>query len=430
MARSVRALAVAIAFAVAGSAQVVVDPCGPGVLGTPSTSPELGSAGLGVAEVAQLALVPNPSGSGWLGSATVKRIGNVDFDVLAFSWSGPGTAPVADATLDALNGPGDEGSCSLSHDGRALVMDCGAGNPASAIGNHPILATRATSSGPFTVVGDLGGMFPAFPGYYDPRLGRADLDDDGTLDDVVFFTTPTGGIDAGKLDRVSGAVTSRTIAIPPLSHLPGFVSCHSPAPACDRNGVTRGLWFAVHSASSGSDAYWYPGIATALHPQATALGRRGHAVFDDGAAWDANPAVLRGTVYFARAAGAAFGDPLRIDAFTLSSAAVVASAGGPATHVGLLPSPRWTAPFAAAINLGYAQFATPITPASFGFLGVGHVCVVPMMAIGVSAANGEITLSYPVAAGLPRGVVLLQALALETNRNELWASNVAWLELR
>jgi hypothetical protein len=412
------------------SAQVYVDPCGPAVFANPSLSQELGPALLGASELAQLELVPAPGANGWLGCATVKRLGAGDFDVVAFTWQGPGSTPVLDAALNALNGPGDEASAALSHDGLALVMDCGVGNAASAIGNHPILATRATASGPFSVVGDLGGSFPAFPGYYDPQLGRCDLDQDGVIDDVVYFSAANGGIEVGKLDRANGAVSQIVVAIPPLPHIAGFQFCHSPAPADDVNGITRGLWFAVHATGTGSDAYWYPGIASSLYPQGNALGLVPYAAFDDATAWNANPAVLRGSTWFARAAGPVYGDPLRIDAFTLTSASIRAAGGGTATHVGQLPFQRWTAPIAAAVNLGYAQFLTPFAPSFFGLAGYGHLCVIPAMAIGVGTANGEFQLSYTLAPGLPRVLVLAQAAALEPVRNELYLSNKAWLELR
>lgn len=414
------------AVAATSTAQLVIDPCGPAVFGTPLGNADLGNLNLNVTEVGQVCLIPNPAGPGYLGHATVKKIGATDWDAMSFTWAGPGSAPTVTTDCDGLNGTADEYQVSLSWDGLATVLDCGTGNPNSGGANRPILATRATPSGPFTVVGLLGGSFPATAGYYDPQLGHFDIDRDGTLDDVVYWAAASGGISAGKLNRATGAVTNVITAIAPQTQVPGFQFCHSPTPQNDSIGITRGLYFSVYALNTGSDAHYFPGEAMAHYLTAPTAA---YALFDDGTSWDANPGILKGNAYYARAV-AGYGDPLLIENFTLSNCSIAAATGGSVAHFGFFPLSLSGATMFCAVNYGFAMLPTPLPPSFAGLVGWGNLCVAPSFSLGVTPANSEFGLGYSLPAGLPTGTLLAEAVALNIATSEVFISNVAILELR
>lgn len=419
------ALSCAALGATAG-AQIVIDPCGPGVFGTPVTNPDLGNLNLGVTEVGQIWVIPNPSGPGYLGHATVEKIGQTNYDAMSFTWAGPGNVPVVTTDCDSLNGSGDEFQCSLSIDGLLTVLDCGAGNPNTGGANRPLLASRAIPSGSFTVVGPLTTGFPSAAGYYDPQLGRFDIDRDGTIDDVVYWAAAAGGIDVGKLNRTTGAVTNVITAIPPQTQVTGFQFCHSPAPVYDSLGITRALIFSVYALNTGSDGWFFPGEAKAHYLPAN---NAAYAFYDDGVNWDANPAILKGTAMYARAAGG-YGDPLVIEHASLGHSSVPAATGGTATHFGFLPLSVSGATVISAVNFGFTQLPTPIPPGFFNLAGWGNVCVVPDMSLGVGVVGSEFGLSFPVPGGLSPGAIFAQAVHLNITSTEVYLSNVALLVLR
>ncbi|MGE0144611.1 MAG: hypothetical protein AB7T19_15110 [Planctomycetota bacterium] len=432
-----KALMTALAGIVAGSlsAQVIVDPCGPGVFGTPGPNADLGNLnwdtttnglGFNITEVAQVFLVANPAGGYW-GSATVKKSTGTDFDAITFSWAGPGNQPVANADANSLNGTADEFQMSLSTDGLITVLDAGAGNPNTGGANRPFLASRATPSGPFTFVATISGAFPSAAGYYDPQLGRYDLDQNGTVDDVLYWAAPSGGIDCGILNRATGAISATRTAIPALS-VAGFQFCHSPTPQYDATGVSHALIFSVFASATGSDSYYYPGRNSADYPGATLAGLQPYAMFDDGTNWDANPALVRGSAYYARATGG-YTDPLLVEFFSMSGMSVSASAGGTGTIYGALPLGQSTSILTGAINIG-APVPSPLPVSAFGLNGFGNLCIAPFASVGTGSTTGDFAVNLTFPAGFPAGALPMQGVMLNVLTQEVYLSNVAYLELR
>lgn len=411
------------------SAQVVVDPCGPAVIGTPATTTDLNNLAFNVTEVGQLFLIPNPAGPGYLGHATVKKLSRTDWDAMSFTWAGPGNPPVITTDCDALNGTGDEFQCSLSRDGLVTVLDTGIGNINSTIGNHPIIAVRATPSGPFTVIGDIGGGFPPAPGYYDPQLARFDLDQNGSIDDVIYYAAPSGGIGAGIINRTTGVVTNVVTAVAPLTGQAGFQFCHSPTPQYDANNVSHALVFSAYNTSSSSDGYYYPGTNSDAYPTASSFGLVGYCFYNDGTNWDANPALLQGTAYYARAA-ASYGDPLKVEMNTLSGISVRAATGGSGTLNGMFPLSMSSSILVGAINIGFSTLPTPIPISVLGLNGAGSICVPPTVSVNAVAANAEYSIPLTIPAGLSPGALFAQGVAVDVITGNAYCSNVAYIEWR
>ncbi len=420
--RSLVLLLLLAAVAAGGlAAQVPLDLCRPPLVSGPTPVAELGATAFGVAAVAQLAVVPDGSG-GFEGIATVRPIGgSTGFDLVDFTWAGPGTWPVVTAAANALNGPDDEFQGSLDRSRLAILFDSGPSHPIGA--GDACIASRAGLGGAFGSIQPLVGV-PAGP--IDPALGRIA----GTA--VVYFVTApdtiaVGDIDIDPVSPAYGHVTNVRDAVV-AGTIGGLVTLHSPAPQFDAAGDTVGLALAAWIAGTGSDAWYQSAAECAAFPLAAAAGRLLFALDEHGADWLGNPLVARGTAIYAHGLGNGYLDPERYDYFPLTSASVPQT-GGIAHFVAQLPLGE-SAPFAGVLELG-VRMATPLDPRLLGFPGAGLLCVTPILTSPAGLfAGGELAFDLPVPAVAPGAVLDAQCLSVDPLSGRVWMSNAAVLEVR
>ena len=433
-----KALFTLLASAAVGAplfAQATLDPCGPAVwhidpvtgakTNVPGDYPELNNLAFNVTGVAQLCLIPNPgTGPQYIGSATVQKIGATDFDVITFDYT-PGSNPVVTTYADTLNGTGDEFQASTSFNGLALCCDTGAGNP---IGNGTaIVATRTalgTAFGNAVVISGVPG------GYIDPCLGRI------ANRNVLFYADSTGPIFVGDIDLNPtspnyGVVTSIRTAVPSQVAVPGFRFNHSPSSAYDNNGDTVGLQHSVYSSPGGSDCWYQSAPDLSQFNTAPSIhGMKSYPLFEDGTAWNNNPAVLKGTSIYAHSG--TYTDVRRIEAVTLSSC-YLSAIGGSVRNTLQTPMSTWNDTVISAVNYGFVLLPTPIDPNIIpGLSGYGRMCLATAVAISTGPmVGGEAVSSFPFVGSVPVGAVMLaEGVLLNLTTLEVYLSNVGYVEFR
>ncbi|MBK8979821.1 MAG: hypothetical protein IPM29_28315 [Planctomycetes bacterium] len=418
-------LLIAGAFGATLPAQIT-DPCGPAVVGAPAAFTDFTAANFGATEVGQVNLVATGGGN-FAGTATIKKTGATDWDIITFTWAGPGNAPVTNTDADALNGTTDEFQGSLNLTRTAIVMDTGSTNPWGA--GAAIIATRAGTSGPFSNAIPMAGV-PT--GYIDPHLGTI-----GGRD-VIFWADVGTGIKVGDIDTNPssgsyGVVTNVRDAVLPRTQQSGFNFLHSPSTQRDSTNESVAIYCSSYAASTGSDSVYQSTPDVTLFPSASLTFRlQSYVVYDDGTNWDANPAVIRGSAIYAKATSV-YTDPLRINTVTLSSASLPAFTAGTARHVMMFPyqSTSGGNTVLTALNLGISVLPNPIDPNSIGFVGFGFLCVAPVVGLTTGpATNDELVVNIPVPAGIQQGVLLAQGIGVNITNGQVFLSNVAVLELR
>lgn len=434
-----KALFALLAGAMAGlplAAQTPVDPFGPAVffvdpntgqVGTTAQQwPELGNLNFNTTDVAQLCLIPNPgSGPAYLGMATVTKTNATDYDFMSFTWNGPGSLPTITTDADNLNGPADEFQGSISWDGLSFCGDTGAGHP---VGNGAAIVASRSALG--TQFGNMAPIMGVPGGYIDPQLGRINGQD------VIFYVAANNGIEVGDIDLDPnssnyGWVTNVRQAVAPQGSIPGFQFCHSPTPTYDSTGDAVGLIFSVYALNSGSDGFYSSATDETLFPAAIAVNGMGpYQFYDDGGDWNANPASLKGSHFYADASGG-YGDPLRIESMICSSSSIPSS-GGTVKNVVMLPLSMANDNVVVAVNYGLVPLPNPIDLNTLGIPSYGLLCIAPVFSMaGLQVTNSEATASFPLTGLLPANAVLyVEAVALNLTTGTAFQSNVAFLEIR
>ena len=388
---------------------------------------ELNNGALGMTNVKQLFIIPDPQTAGrYLGVATVVKPGATDDDFLSFHWI-PGSNPVVTTDADTLNGPGGEFQASLSWDGLTFVGDTGAGHPVG--NNNAIIASRSALGQQFGNIQPIVGV----PGaYIDPQLVRINGQS------KIYWADPSGAIfladiDTNPASATYGSVANAHAAVPSQTGIPGFLNNHSPTPCYDVNGNAIGLAFSIYVSGSGSDTYYvpvadmsnFPGatsrVSTPLHPYPTSV---------DGTNWNNNPAAIKGTFVYAHSPG--YTEVRRIEAVTLSSDRFSSTSGGTATTTLQTPLSIGSDPCIAALNFGFSLLPTALDPNLIaGLQGFGKLTVAPIASVTLGPVmNQESALPLPVGPGLvPSGAtVLIEAVVYNARTNEVYLSNVSYIE--
>jgi hypothetical protein len=435
-------------------AQAPPDPCGPGVIpitwtdanGRSATSPaaftDLGATALGVPEVAQLFVMTNP-GFGtarWYGGATVRDAVNNDWDVVTFTWGGPGTKPLLNNHADLINGPGDEFRISQRRDGLSAVCDTG---PSHTVGlGNAVIASRTTVNGQFVdpTTNPPGRIVPitgADLGYIDPHLGMINASE------VLFWTDPQGNIKVGDIDTNPyfagsfpnsqfGVVTNARIAVPvDTVRYPRMTRWHSATPIIDdRPGVvdeTRALIVANSVPSGGADSYFTSAADMSRYSRADVWP---DLLRDDGSDVNTSPACFAGTSIWADAPGATFGDPLRVDQFVISSV-VVPAAGGTARNCVFVPLGT---PSDLTVTINYGLPFGPVDPRllfpAIKFPGIAGLCVSTIASTPMIAPqNHQFCFDLPLPALRVGATLAVQCIGFSQSTAQVWIGNQAWIEI-
>lgn len=418
-----RALLAVSALIVPSVLSAQLDPCGPAIIGAPSSNTDLNAANLG-GPVKQIFVVRHPGANPpatYLGCATIRPAAQTNDDVIMFTWNGIGTVPtVLNPNPAAIFNTGaDDFQLSITPDGLTAVADTGTN------AGEPKIATRTSLAQPF---GNLASLVDTrvsapFTGYIDPQLAIVDGNVVLYWAEAVRKRIRIGNPDINPSSATYGQVANIHSAVEPITRT-GFNNWHSPTPVVDAGGLCRALVLSAAMAGSGSDAYYQSGADARDFPVSAI---RPQMLNDDGTDWLANPANVAGTALFADAVGANYGDPRRIDYFAVNSVSIT-TAGGPVVLV--TNTPAGSPVGSVFVNIGL-PLPTPIDPNTLGFPAYGNLCVSALVAIPAVVTNNSATVQFNAPAGVAAGTVLsVESLALDTSTGRLWLSNMAVLEVR
>lgn len=387
------------------------------VTNPPVNTPTFGAAAFGtpVQQVAQLNLMPNRDAQGnvipneWYLTATTFN-GTPAFYQM---WSGtyvPGRTPneiVANTDVQALNiTTTDMFAINVSHDLLVCVFDAGASA-------QPIVATRATPTGPFTNPVAIGAPVPA--GYRDSQL----------FDKIAPNQYEYGYVVGRQLFKVVIDVTTGATVGTPIT----VVDANFANPAQDVHshwamrqwtgspldwGTCRALIHAKNDSSA--DSYFRSSlIDNAVVPLPF------FRIYDD-ANWKANPSSIGGSTYWANAIST-YVDPLQEDIVAMSSATVPAT-GGIVTLVGF--APRKSTPQIGIVMVGALATAGLPLPGITGNLGLDVSSLVFLPGLPVDPIYGEFVYQF-VTGVLPRRQIDMQVLVFDAAANRIILGNTAQL---
>lgn len=279
---------------------------GPGRMAPPRTNARLGASGLGVAQVAQLLLTPIAGSRHYL-TATVKRIGAADFDVLAGEFDEATQTFVPNADVTHFNGSADEFALSVSSDRLVAVYDSPTG---------VMWASRTTTAqrfGPPAPVRNVPGS------YVDPQLctlgGRLHL---------MFLW----GTDLWVGRFVQGVVYDSWLLV---AKPPSCTALHSPSPMTAADGEMKALIFSGNVPGRAANAFFQSNL------DATD-GTSPHQILDT-TTWLANPDANGGRIRYAEATST-YADPVELELVAMAAAEVPARGGIGALDLVVLAPPR------------------------------------------------------------------------------------------
>ncbi len=409
-------------------------PCRPGLFVSPPISPRTltWSAALG-GEIGQVSI--HAGGPvGYVGAASVRLPGRVDFDPVTFTWGGPGTPPVPDgvqgqAYTGGLVTAGDEFQVAMSSNGLVAVLDQyrGAG------GAQAVIATRTSVTLPFVDVQPIRAPQLSFQNYVDPSLGVV------AGRDVLFWNGPQGDILIGEIDvnPVSpgyGTVSNPRTAVPfdPQVH-PGLSFWFGASPIFDSDGETRSMYCSGYFSGGRAVAHFVGAVDGGSFDRPAEMVQP--LIEDPAYPWLTNPATIEGRTLWANSAGLGFGEPLLVHALGLSSAAVPRT-GGPATLTAHIPLDVMRGPLLAFFDIGSDLTAdTPqaVLRAVLGPLGLiphGDRAVIPLDSIPVIPNGSEIGMTLPVPAIPFEATIHVEAVVYSAATQDLLISNKAVVEVR
>lgn len=255
---------------------------GPGHMAAARTNPSLGATSLGVAEVAQLLLTPIAGSRHYL-TATVRRIGATNWDLLAGEFDEATQVFVPSNDVVHFNSSGDEFALTVSTDRLVAVFD----TPTSAM-----WASRASVALPFGAPAPVQNV-PT--GYIDPQLCKYD----GELHLMFLW---------GRALWIGRFENGVVFFIWPLVIAPS-VQLHSPSPMTAADGEMKALIFS--RVGSGSSA-WFQSNLDVIDDTAP------HQILDRGS-WLGNPDANGGRVRYAEA-GVTYTDPVELELVAVAAA--------------------------------------------------------------------------------------------------------------
>jgi len=256
-------------------------PVGPALRGAPRASAAFAPSALGVQSIAQIGMIPDPSGAArrFVGALTVTGLppglgGAGGYDVVGFTYDRATETVTLDTRCAACNSPLDEFALNYAPDGSYAVFErLQTGLFQCAVGWDGVLtAPVAVSNGPL-------------PGAIDPYPARIDGKP------VLFFNAADRTV-GWQAHDVAGALL--TGAYTPVARPRGTGYCHSPTPIAGFDGDVEALLVCENVASGVSHWQWAGDLDpnTPPLPQQTTTN-----------SWDNNGCLAGGRIYMVRSAG-------------------------------------------------------------------------------------------------------------------------------